>query len=213
MRQAELARMSESILRVMPPAVKSLPIVGGLVEHLRHVANLHSISERERTALHNLTMVVLDGLTDGIQPWFVTWRLDTARRLSNVPDGEHYLAFPWESLLYLAPAELARLEDAARDGNVPVIEREMRRLSDRLIGVLRDPIGSQPDLVFVGPDADRQRLRFHLKTTVALTLAISIVFEEARRLFNPPRTRTAPSSALPPVPAHVQAHLLSHGQT
>ncbi len=77
-----------------PPAVKSLPIVGGLIEHLKNVANLHSISERERTALHNLATVVLDGLTDGIQPWCIAWRLEMARRLSNVPDGEYYLTFP-----------------------------------------------------------------------------------------------------------------------
>jgi len=210
--QAELARLAESVLRVMPPAVKSLAIFGGLIEHLQNVANLHSVSERERTALHNLTTVVLDGLTDGIQPWFIAWRLETARRLSTVADGAYYLTFPWEALLYLDSAELADLEEAARRGNVPELECDARRLAQRLIGVLHDPIGAQPDLIFVGPDADRQRLRFHLKTVVALGLAVYLVFAQARRLFNPPRPQPVPTSTLPPVPEHVQAHLLSHGR-
>lgn len=200
-RQAELARLAESILRVVPPGIKSVAIVGGFIEHLQNVANLHSISERERAALHQLARVVLDGLSDGIQPWFVVWRIAAARRLTTVPDGQYYLTFPWESLLYLPPAELDAFETRARAGDVRVIEREMRRLSDHLIRVLRDPIRVQPDLVFVGPDADRQRLRFHLKTLVALGLLTYVVVAEARRLFNPPRPpRPVPSSVLPPVP-------------
>jgi hypothetical protein len=197
---------------VLPQAVKSLPIVGGLIAHLQNVADLHSISERERTALHNLTMVVLDGLTSGIQPWFIAWRLETARRLCGMPDGEYFLTFPWEALLYLTPTELADLDEAARRGDIPAIERDTRGLATRLIAVLHDPIGAQPDLVFVGPNADQQRLRFHLKTTVALGLAVYLVFDEARRLFNPPQPRSVPTSALPSVPEHVQAHLLENGR-
>src|SRR5512146_784536 len=69
--RADIALLAESTLRLVPTSVRTLPVVGGLVDHLRQVSDLNSISESERTALHNMTMAFLYGMKNGIQPWYV----------------------------------------------------------------------------------------------------------------------------------------------
>src|SRR5689334_6999881 len=54
--KAEVAQVAESTLKALPNVVKGLPILGGVIEHLQQVADLNSISEVERTTLHNMTM-------------------------------------------------------------------------------------------------------------------------------------------------------------
>jgi len=69
--KAEVALLAENTLKVLPNAVKTLPVIGGIIEHLQRVADLNSISEAERSTLHNMTMAFLYGMKDGVQPWYV----------------------------------------------------------------------------------------------------------------------------------------------
>jgi hypothetical protein len=208
-RQAELAYVAERTLHVLPPAVKSLPVIGGLLDHLQDVANIHSISERERTALHNMTVLFLDGMRDGIQPWYLAWLLASAHNLAAQTDPRYYMTNPYDALLYRPAARQSDLEQAVRDQDVAGVEREMRRLANRLIEVLRDPIGTQPDLAFTGPDATHRRVLFHLKTTVALVLGAYLVTEELRALLDARERRADPPSALAPLPPQQKVRLLT----
>jgi hypothetical protein len=192
-RQAEIARLAESTLHLLPQAVKSIPVVGGFLDHLQQVANIHSISERERLALHNMTMAFLYGIRGGIQPWYVAWLLAAAHNLAEVTHPQYYMAFPWDALLYKGPAVLAAFDGAVRQGNIAAIEREIEQLGSRLITVLRDPVGSQPELAFTGPDAERRKTLFNLKTGAALALGAYLVAEEARALSIRAKTGRRPS--------------------
>jgi hypothetical protein len=211
-RQAEVAMVAESTLKLLPQAVTSLPVLGGLIEHLEQVANIHSISERERTSLHNMAMTFLYGVRDGIQPWYVQWLLATAHNLGGVTEPEYYITFPWDALFYERPDEVAALDAAVRTGNVPAIEREIEHLADRLIAALRDPVGIQPELAFTGPDGEHRRRLFALKTALALGLAAYLVAEEARALLRPRARPHAPQSALAPFPPEITAHVVREGE-
>jgi hypothetical protein len=208
--QAELARVAESTLRVLPKVVKSFPILGSFLDHLQEVANLHSITERERTALHNMTITFLHGIKDGIQSWYVEWLLASAHRLSDVTDAHYYLTYPWDALLYLPPTALALLDTAVRTDNTPAIEHEIEQLASRLIKVLRDPIGTQPELAFTGPDGERHKRVFHLKTAVALALGAYLVADEVHTSLHPPTKATALGSVLAPLPADTVPIVASH---
>ena len=63
--------LAENTLKVLPNAVKTRPVISGIIEHLQQVADLNSISEAERSTLHNMTMAFLYGMKDGVQPWYV----------------------------------------------------------------------------------------------------------------------------------------------
>lgn len=203
--QGDIARAAESTLRLVPKVVKSVPLLGGFLVHLEQVANLHSITERERTALHNLTMTFLHGVTDGIQPWLVTWLLASAQHLSKVSETDYYLRYPWDGLLYLQPKALAAFESALRTGDVAAIERAIEHLGQRLVDTLRDPISAQPELAFTGPDAERRRRVFHLKTTLALALGAYLIADEVHGLLHPPEPAQERLSVLEPLPAGAMA--------
>lgn len=210
--QAELARVSESTLRLLPPAIKSLPVLGGLIQHLEQVADLHSISEGERTGLHNLAMTFLHGVEGGIQPWFVTWMASAAKRLSTEASPDYFMDFPWDGLMYRSPAAVAELERAIATSDVPVIVSEVTTFGDHLARALADPIHVQPDLAFTGPDADHRRVALHFKTAVALALVAYLIVAQARNLLHPPHPVAAPKSLRPAFPAQVQAHLMADDQ-
>jgi hypothetical protein len=201
-RKAELALLAESTLRVTPQAIKSIPIVGAVVQHLEQVADMHSIAEDERTALHNLAIGFLHGVRGGIQPWYVEWLLASAHNLSQVNHSDYYLEFPFDGLLYRDPAALAALDAAVRAGNIAALQQEIDHLATRLIEVLRDPVRAQPRLAFTGPDGEHRRVVFNLKTVAGLALAAYLVTAEARRLIHPQQV-TAPRSALAPLPARL----------
>lgn len=206
-RKSELALLAESTLRLVPQAVKSIPVVGSFVTHLRHVADLHSISEDERTALHTLAIGFLHGIRGGIQPWYVEWLLNSAHNLSQISDHDYYLQFPFDGLLYRDPESLAAFDAAVRHGDVAALQREFERMATKLIEVLRDPMGSQPVLAFTGPDSDHRRLVFNLETTAALALLAYLIAAEARLLIRP---REAPSqrSVQAPLPAQLQEQVI-----
>ncbi len=205
-RKSELALLAESTLRLVPHAIKSIPLVGGFVRHLQQVADIHSISEDERTALHNLTIGFLRGIRGGIQPWYVEWLLVSARNLSQITDLDYYLEFPFDGLLYRDPKALVALESALRQGDATALRGEIERMANRLTKVLRDPVGSQPLLAFTGPYGDHRRVVFNLETTAALALLAYLITEEGRHLIHPQQEKVV-RSALAPLPEELQARV------
>lgn len=209
-RQTELARMAEGTLRLVPQSVKNVPVLGGLLDHLEQVANIHSLSERDRTALHNMTMSFLYGVQGGIQPWYVQWLLASAHNLSQQADPEYYMEHPWDAILYKNPDKLMQFDAAAAAGNVPVIQGEVSEIADRLVQVLRDPINTQVDLAFTGSDGEERRRVFNLKTTAALALGAVLIAEGARLLLQPHHAKGKPQSVLAPLPPQLAAHMLAN---
>lgn len=211
--QAEIARVAEGTLRMLPQALKNLPVLGGLLDHLQQVASIHSLSEHDRTALHNMTMCFLYGVRGGIQPWYVEWMLATAHNLNRLTDPEYYMQYPWDGLLYKDPAQLAQFDAAVAAEDVPIIQGEINDLAGKLVKVLHDPINTQVDLAFVGPDAAERRRVFDLKTTAAIAIGALLVAEEARLLLQPHHERPTTQSVLAPLPPELSSHLQTASTT
>ncbi|HEV8194199.1 MAG TPA: hypothetical protein VGP82_22345 [Ktedonobacterales bacterium] len=207
--KAEVALLAENTLHVLPNTVKTLPVVGGIMEHLQEVADLNSISETERTTLHNMTMAFLYGVKDGLQPWYVQWTLVSARRLASVWDARYFMAYPWDACLYKLPDELTQFEQALRTGNIKDIEQAMQQIAERLITALRDPLATQFEYAFTGPDADRRRTTFRLKTAATIALGAYLLTEEVRTLLQPRGAFVTLPSALAPLPPELSAHMMA----
>jgi hypothetical protein len=207
--QAEVARLADNVLRLMPSAVRSVPVLGGLLEQLQQVANIHSMTEHERAMLHNLTMTFLHGVRGGIQPWYAGWLLGSARGLHAQQPDTYFMQFPWDALLYQDDGQLRAFEAAMAQSDAAGIERVLERISEKLIRALVDPISTQPDLAFTGPDAERRRLVFRLKTSAALALGAYLVAEEARALLHPHQAAPALHSVLAPLPPELAVFMTS----
>jgi hypothetical protein len=206
--KAEVALLAENTLRVLPIAVKALPVVGGIMEHLQEVTDLNSISETERTTLHNMTTAFLYGVRNGLQRWYVQWALASARRLASVWDASYFMAYPWDACLYKTPDELARFEQAVGTGNAEDSEQAMQQIAERLITALRDPLATQFEYAFTGPDADRRRTTFRLKTAATIALGAYLITEEVRTLLQPRGAVVTPPSALAPLPPELAVHMV-----
>jgi len=198
--QAQVAQTAEHFLNVLPRTLKALPMVGGLLEHLEAVADIHSLSSHERGALHNSAMLFLHGTQGGIRPWYAEWVADSAERLSHVNAAEYYLSYPWDGLLYFTPEELARYTDALHVGDERGVERAFATLAARLEQALRDPIGMQPQLAFTGPEGEDRAAVFHLKTEAALALAAFIIVGASRSTLSSAKPSLPVASALAPHP-------------
>jgi hypothetical protein len=133
--RAEVAQLADSTLRLTPQAIRQIPVLGGFLAHLESVANIHSMSERERTALHNMTLTFLHGVKDGVQPWYLEWLLDTAHNLAQVTHPQYYEAFPYEGLLYKDPQALKVFDAAVHTGDLKAIQNEVEDLGQRLVEV------------------------------------------------------------------------------
>lgn len=204
--RAEIALLADNTLKLIPAAFKSVPVIGGLLDHLQQVANLHSISETERTALHTMTLVFLHGTQDGIQPWYVQWLLASAHNLLEVTDPKYFATFPWDACLYQTPNELTAFERALARHDVTGIEQAVQSVADRLIHALQNPIDAEVAYAFTGPDAERRRVAFQLKTTAALALGGYLVVEEARLMLHPRQPDAQSESALAPFPPQLNGH-------
>jgi len=208
--KAEVALLAENTLKVLPKAVTGLPILGGVIEHLQQVADLNSVSEAERATLHNMTMAILYGVKNGIQPWYVEWALASARRLAHVldtGDSSYFMAYPWDACLYFAPQDLTRFEEATRTKEIEGIEQAMRQIAARLITALSNPLDTQFEFAFTGPDAERRRTMFRLQTAATIALGAYLITEEVRTLLQPRGGQTTPPSALAPLPPELAAHM------
>ena len=206
--RSELALFADNALRLLPPEVKSAPILGGLLEHLEQEADLHSLSAAKSLMLHNMAMATLSGMTDGLQAWYVEWALASAHRLSQVERDAYFFAFPWDACLYKSASELAAFDTAVRAGDSAEIERQVAQIGDRLIAALRDPVGVQAQYAFTGAESEWRKVIFHLKTSAALMLAAYLVTDEARALLHPRQVKPAPTSVLAPLPAALSNHLI-----
>jgi hypothetical protein len=206
-RKAELALFIEGVLRATPQAIKSIPFVGAFLQHLEQVANMHSISEDERTALHNLAIGFLHGVRGGIQPWYVEWLLASAQNLTQVTRTDYYVAFPFDGLLYRDPAALASFEAAVRTSDIAALQQEIDHFATRLIAALQNPVRAQPVLAFTGPDSEHRRFVFNLQTVAGLALVAYLLTAEARHVLHPRRV-SDPGSVLAPLPPRLAARVV-----
>jgi hypothetical protein len=71
---------------------------------------------------------------------------------------------------------------------------------------LRDPVTAQGKLAFSGPDGEHRKQVFDLKTAAALAVGAYLVTAEVRLLLHPHEVRTAPRSALAPLPSEIVIH-------
>ena len=209
-RQSDLAVLAENTLRLVPKSVQSLPIVGGLLEHLEEVANIHTISETERTALHNMTVTFLYGIQGGIQPWYLAWLSTTAHNLASITDPHYFMRFPWDACVYLEAHELAAFDTAVRKGNIREIQQCLRQIADRLIEALHDPVEAEAKFAFSGPIGERQKAYFHLRTAAAIALGAYLVTAEARSLLTKQTSKGEMHSVQAQLPAEIAAHRVAN---
>ena len=205
--RSELALFADNALRLLPQGVKSAPILGGLLEHLDQVAELHSLSAAKCPALHNLSMVQLYGVKDGLQAWYVEWALATAHDLSHVDRDDYFFAFPWDSCLYKSASEISLFDDAVHTGDSMEIKRQVAQNGDRLIAALGDPLGAQAQYAFIGPESEWRKTLFALKTSAALMLAAYLVSDEVRALLQPHQVKPELVSVAEALPAAVSSLL------
>jgi hypothetical protein len=209
--QTESGKLASETLRLMPHAVRDLPLIRDLMDHLQWEADIHTLTGRERTALHNLAMTFLYGVDGGIQPWYVEWLVEQMHRIQAANHPKYYLAYPWQGLLYRSPDELAAFDEAVRAGNILVIEQQMEHWAGQLIMVLRDPLGSQTQLAFSGPQSKERRFLFNLKTAAAIALGAYLAYEAIHELLRPRQPSGPPQSVIQDVPSQLMQRLLPEG--
>lgn len=209
-RDAELAGIARSVLRLMPQSVHSIPVLGGFFEHLEQVADIHSISEQERSELHTITMLFLHGTEERIQPWYAAWLVASAENLVTADVSEYYFEHPWDGLFYRSPQELQSFAAAVRGRDTKSITGEIKRLASGLVSALRDPVKMHSELAFSGPNAERRRALFQLKTTAALALGAYLIVNQFQERLHPRPDKGARSkhSRLAPIPAEMDASVL-----
>jgi hypothetical protein len=205
--RSESGTIAEQTLRFVPKLIRELPLLRDMINHLQWEVDIHSLTEQERIELHNMTMVYLHGVQDGVQPWYVDWVLRVMQALQYIEHPDYYLAFPWQGLLYRSPQELAVFEQDVADGNINGIIQEMEGIGNGLVEALRDPLGIQPKLCFSGPHGERDRVIFTLKTSAALALAAYLAYDLARDLLRPEHHQP-PVSVIQGFPEALAGHVL-----
>jgi len=206
--QTEAGKIADRALRLMPRAVRELPLIRELMDHLQWEVDIHTLTGRERTGLHNMAMAFLYGTDGGIQPWYVEWLLEQMHRIQGAGHSKYYLAYPWHGLLYRSPEELAAFDQAVAGGNVLAIEQQIEHWAGQLIMVLRDPLATQPKLAFSGPHGEERHILFNLKTSAAIALGAYLAVEAVRDLLSPHQPSTPPQSAIDPFPPQILQRVL-----
>lgn len=206
--RTETAALAQRALKIFPAETHAIPVLREMLDHLQWVVDIHSLTENERSAIHNMTMSLLHGLQGGVQPWYVEWLLIAAHRLQAATDPRYYLTYPWQALLYRTPQELARFDDAVRAGDISGIEQEVQRMADGVIDVLRNPLDAQPKLVFTGPDGERRKHLYELKTTAALALGAYLAVDTLRGLINAGHPTGPVASVIRGLPPEIAAHVV-----
>lgn len=206
--QTEGARLAHGALRIMPREAHMVPLVRDLLDHLQWVVDIHTLTQHERTQLHNMTMVYLHGVTDGVQGWYIEWLHAAAVKLADVTHPKYYLAYPWQALLYRSPSHLGALTEAISSGSVAGIEREVQHMADQLTAVLRDPLGTQPKLAFMGKEGERRKVLFDLKTAAGLALGAYLAAETVRTLTHLGQPQPAVPASVVDLPSAIVPHLV-----
>jgi hypothetical protein len=205
--QTEAARLAAGTLRVVPQEFRRVPVVRDVINHLQWEVDIHTLTERERVDLHNVTMTFMHGISGGIQPWYVEWLAAAQYALQEPLHPDYFLAYPWQGRLYRSPEELRVFDSAIRAGDIPRIEHEIERVADGLVRILHDPLGTQPELAFSGPNAERRRALFNLKTAAGLALGAYLAAEIVRNVLAP-QPSGPPKSVLPAVPPQLAARVV-----
>lgn len=206
--QSESARLAEGTLRVVPGAAKAVPLVHELVDHLQRVVNIHTLTENERMTLHNVAMVFLYGVRDGIQPWYVEYMLTSAQALAPITNPDYYVDFPWHALFYKTPQELTAFSQAVRAGDSAGIVPVVQQLARDLIDALQHPYEAQENLAFSGPDGARQKTIFDLKTSAGLAVGAYLAVEAVRTFMGAPQEKPHPQAAIKLIPDEMSQHLV-----
>jgi len=206
--QTESGKIADRALKVVPRAVRDLPLIRELMDHLQWEVDIHTLTSRERIDLHNISMVFLYGTDGGIQPWYVEWLVEQMHRIQGVTHPKYYLAFPWHGLLYRSPEDLTAIDTAVRRGDILEIERHLEHYGAQLVAVLKDPLHAQPKLAFSGPHAEERRMLFNLKTSAAIALGAYLAVEAARDLLGARHPAGPPESMLGPLPQQLMVRMI-----
>ena len=206
--QSETARLAQGALKVIPGAVRAMPILGDLAGHLQRVVEIHTLTENELLSLHNITMVFLYGVREGIQPWYVAYLDESAHQLLEATHPDYFLAFPFHGLFYQTPETLVKLDIALRQGDVAYIETHVQQLAQELIIVLHDPFKGQENLSFAGPDGERRKIVFNLKTTAGLAIGSYLGIEAVRSFISPHKDLPPPQAAIHMIPSEMDQYTL-----
>ncbi len=209
--RTEPARIAEGALALVPKFARSAPLVRDLIGHLQWEIDIHSLTGRERLDLHNLTMIFLYGIQDGVHTWFVEWIAGAERNLQQRLHPDYYLAYPWHGILYQHEEAYHVFAEAVAVGDAQGIIHEMTRIANRLVEVLRDPLGTQPHLAFSGPDGERRQTLFRLKTSAGLALAAYLAYDTVHELLHPQGPYQPPQSVIGSYPPEIQARILPDG--
>lgn len=183
--RTEGARLAAGALRLMPKEVHAVPLARDLYDHLQWVVDIHTLTDNERIQLHNLTMVFLYGVHDGIQPWYIDWLIRSEHALHTKLPPKYFLAYPWHGIFFRAASAQAQFDQAVRTGDVAGIQQEVQHIGERLVDVLREPLSTQPKLAFSGEDGEMRKAIFDLKTAAGLALAAYLAVETVRALTHP----------------------------
>ncbi len=210
--QTETAKLAENALRVVPSAAQSLPILGDLVVHLQRVIDIHTLTENELLTLHNVTMIYLYGVRDGIQGWYVDYLLDAAMKLQHEKNPDYFIEFPWHGLFYLPPDEAAAFSLAVQQGDITGITNQVQQLGNRLSAALENPFKAQEDLAFAGEDGERRKTIFTLKTTAGLAIGAYLAIEAVRAFVGPHHPHEQPQAVVQIIPAQMQQYLIPRDQ-
>lgn len=81
-------------------------------------------------------------------------------------------------------------------------------MANGVIDVLRDPLGAQPKLVFTGPDGERRRHLYELKTTAALALGAYLAVDTVRGLISAEHPAQPVLSVIRGLPPQIAAHVV-----
>ena len=206
--QSETARLAQGALKVIPVAVRAVPLIGDLAQHLQRVVEIHTLTEKELLSLHNITMVFLYGVREGIQPWYAAYLDDSAHQLLEATHPDYFLAFPFHGLFYQTPEALVKLDIALRQGDVAFIEQHMQQLAQQLITVLHDPFKGQENLSFAGPDGERRKVVFNLKTTAGLAIGSYLGIEAVRSFISPHKDLPPPQAVIHMIPPEMDQYTL-----
>jgi hypothetical protein len=208
----ETARLAESALKATS-VVQSVPVLSDIHSHLNRVVEIHTLTEDELLMLHNVTMVFLYGTHDGLQAWYVEYLNNTAHQLAEVTHSDYYIDFPFHGLFYIPQDDLVKFDIAIKQGDPARIAAYVQNLAQHLTTALRDPFHGQEHFSFAGPDGDRHRTIFNLKTTAGLAIGGYLALEAVRAVVSPRAAHGPAQPAIHLIPNEMHQFLVDPPST
>ncbi len=205
----ETARLAETALKAIPSVVQSVPLLSEIYTHLHSVVDIHTLTENELLTLHNMTMVFLYGTRDGLQAWYVEYLNDAAHQLAEVQHNDYYIHFPFHGLFFIPQDDLLKFDIAIRQGDHAQTASYVHSMGERLVTVLRDPFHGQEHFSFAGPNGERHRTIFNLKTTAGLAIGGYLALEAVRAVISPHSPSGPPQAAIHLIPPEMQQFIVA----